>query len=102
MTKYLPLMMLIISAALISSPVYAKKDRGGSLPPGLQKKIARGGALPPGWQKKLQKGATMQRDVYNQGAIIKPVDAAGVITIRIDGKIIRLMKATREIVDILK
>jgi len=24
------------------------------LPPGLQKKVARGGTLPPGWQKKLQ------------------------------------------------
>jgi len=30
------------------------------------------------------------------------VDAAGVITIKLDGKIIRLMKATREIVDILQ
>ena len=24
------------------------------LPPGLQKKVARGGSLPPGWQKKMQ------------------------------------------------
>lgn len=26
----------------------------GSLPPGLEKKVARGGTLPPGWQKKVQ------------------------------------------------
>jgi len=50
----------------------------------------------------MKKGATVERAVYEQGTIVKPVDAAGVITIKVDGKIIRLMKATREIVDILQ
>ncbi len=92
----------LTTTALISGPVYAKKDKSGALPPGLQKKVQRGGSLPPGWQKKLKKGATIERAVYDQGTIIKPVDAVGVITIKVDNKIIRLMKATREIVDILQ
>lgn len=29
-------------------------DRYRNLPPGLAKKVARGGSLPPGWQKKWQ------------------------------------------------
>ena len=99
MKKYL---LLIIAAALISGPVYAKKDKDKPLPPGLQKKVARGGELPPGWKKKLQKGAVIEREVYEHGTVIKPVDATGVITIKVDDKIIRLMKATREIVDILQ
>jgi hypothetical protein len=94
--------MPIIAAVLISGPVYAKQDKDGALPPGLQKKVQRGGKLPPGWQNKLQKGATMEPEVYQQGTVIKPIDATGVITIKVDDKIIRLMKATREIVDILQ
>lgn len=31
---------------------YAPQYR--NLPPGLQKKVARGGSLPPGWEKKMQ------------------------------------------------
>lgn len=102
MKKQLLLTIAVITAALISGPVYAKKDKSGALPPGLQKKVQRGGSLPPGWKKKLQKGATIERAVYDQGTIIKPVDAVGVITIKVDGKIIRLIKATREIIDILQ
>lgn len=102
MKKQLLLTIAVIAAALISGPVYAKKDKSGALPPGLQKKVQRGESLPPGWKKKLQKGATIERAVYDQGTIIKPVDAVGVITIKVDGKIIRLIRATREIVDILQ
>ena len=99
MKKYI---LLIMAAALISGPVYAKKDKGGALPPGLQKKVARGGKLPHGWQKKLQKGSKIEPEVYQQATVIKPADAAGVVTIKVDSKIIRLMKATHEIIDILQ
>ena len=94
-------LLFIIAAALISGPIYAKNNRNGALPPGLQKKVQRGGSLPPGWQENLHKGARIDRSVYDRGIIIKPLDAAGLITIRVEGKIIRLLKATHEIVDIL-
>lgn len=73
----------------------------GGLPPGLQKKAERGKPLPPGWQKKLQVGAILDDDIYHHGVVIRPRDRDGYITIRVDNEIIRLVDATREIVEIL-
>lgn len=79
---------------------YAKKDK--PLPPGLQKKAERGKPLPPGWQKKLAKGEILDRAVYARSKQIGQVDSRGIVTIRVEDRVIRLYKATREIVDILK
>lgn len=92
--------LLITSLALVMSNAQARPDKGGSLPPGLQKKAARGQALPPGWQKKLQKGARLDREVYDAGQVVVPLDNKGYISIRVEDKVIRLLKATREIIDV--
>jgi hypothetical protein len=92
---------IVLVAALCSTSSYAtNKDK--SLPPGLQKKVDSGESLPPGWQKKLHKGEILDYRVYRQGSVVVPVNHEGIITIKVEGKVIRLMEATREIVDILK
>ena len=96
------LITAVIMTGLITSPVFAKKDKSKHLPPGLQKKVDRGQSLPPGWQKKLTKGSHLDRNVYQQGHIVVPVDPRGLITINVDGRLLRLHKATREIIDILR
>ena len=76
-----------------------KKDK--SLPPGLQKKEEQGKPLPPGWQKKLQKGHILDADVYHHAKLIVPVNNKGLVTISIEGRILKLDKVTRKIIDIL-
>ena len=74
------------------------------LPPGLQKKVAKGGKLPPGWQKKCSKGEVLQPGVFEhcrplpEEIIVKlPPPPPRTILVTIDGKVVRLAKATREI-----
>ena len=98
--KIFNLVTLIILVSFITTPAFAKK--GKPLPPGLQKKAAQGKPLPPGWQKKLAKGEVMHLDVYRHKTIVVPVDKHGLLTIRIEGKLVRLYEATREIVEILE
>ena len=74
----------------------------GHLPPGLEKKVARGDTLPPGWQKKLQVGGVLDRDVYRHGVIIGSSRHDGIVDLRVDDRIIRLVEDSREIVDILR
>ncbi|MDE3271425.1 hypothetical protein [Pseudoalteromonas sp. G4] len=98
-------LVTLASLCLMVSPLHAKNDKhnkGNSLPPGLQKKVARTGELPPGWQKKIQVGKPIDREIYSHSKIIAPVDHKGLITVNIDGRIIRLIEATREVVKILK
>jgi len=85
-----------------SGTALAKNDKNTSLPPGLQKKAASGKALPPGWQMKLAPGKKMDTEVYQQGEIIVPINSHGEITLRVDDKVVRLYKATREIIEILR
>ena len=81
------------------------KSKG--LPPGLAKKVARGGDLPPGWQKKCVRGEIMPLEVYKQChplprevAVKLPPPPKDTILITIEGKVVRLVKATREILDV--
>ena len=87
------------------TPYKGKKNKG--LPPGLAKKVARGGELPPGWQKKCVRGEILPEPVFKAAhplpheLIVKlPPPPVGTITVAIDGKIVRLAKATREILDV--
>ncbi|HEY9030270.1 MAG TPA: hypothetical protein VIM93_02835 [Kangiella sp.] len=86
-------------------------DRDGkkkTLPKGLQKKYERTGELPPGWEKKLQRGEVLSEDVYRYGQPL-PVDLKrqlpytpeGSEIIEVEGKIIRVLENSREIIDIL-
>jgi len=82
-----------------------KKPKG--LPPGLAKKVARGGELPPGWQKKCVPGQILSAEVYKlchplpPELVIKlPPPPPGVILVTIDAKVLRLAKASLEILDV--
>ena len=102
--KIVHIITLTLCLGLIATPVYAKheKNKNKQLPPGLQKKVQKGKPLPPGWQKKLAKGEIMDKYIYQRGEIVVPVDTRGLITIRIEGKLVRLYDATREIVEVLE
>lgn len=95
---------LSVAVGLLVGPVYAKKDHenGKQLPPGLQKKADNGKQLPPGWQKKLKKGETLDKKVYERSKVVVPLDSKGLVTISIEGKLVKLYKATREIVEVLE
>jgi hypothetical protein len=88
------------------APGKKKKDTNSkALPPGLQKK-AEQGRLPPGWQKKLKVGAVLPPDVLAVADPLPPrlvaqlpAGPAGTITVHVDGQIIRVLEATRTIVD---
>ncbi len=78
------------------------------LPPGLKKKYERTGELPPGWEMKLQRGEVLSEDVYRYGRPLPydlrqrlPIGPTGSKIIEVEGKIIRVMENTREIIDIL-
>ena len=78
------------------------------LPKGLQKKYERTGELPPGWEMKLQRGEVMPIDIYRYGRPLPydlrqrlPIGPVGSKIIEVEGKIIRVMENTREIIDIL-
>lgn len=75
---------------------------GDALPPGLAKQ----GKLPPGWEKKLHPGAVLERDIYAHAHRIPPEDTVydepeGVITIRVGGKVARVIEETREVVEVV-
>ncbi|MGD8350612.1 MAG: hypothetical protein PVI79_15295 [Gammaproteobacteria bacterium] len=95
------ILTVIIVLGLFSSPVFAKHEKEKSLPRGLQKKLDRGGTLPPGWERKLVRGETLEEPVYRQSEVVIPVDSKGLLTVRVEGKLIRLVEATREIIDIV-
>lgn len=84
----------------LSDLSYAKNDKEKGLPPGLQKKVDKGQSLPPGWQKKLVVGDVLEPEIYDHGVVVA-TDNKGLVTVNIEGKLVRLVKDTREIVEIL-
>jgi len=94
--------LLLLALILIVGPVFAKDDPMNRLPPGLQKKVMDGKPLPPGWQKKLVKGKTLDREVYRRCYRMTPVDDQGIITVMVDRRVLRLIEATLEIVEIIR
>ena len=88
---------------------HEKAGKGKGLPPGLAKRVARGGQLPPGWQKKCVRGEVLSDEVYRHchplphEVVVKlPPPPPGTILVSIDGKVVRLAKATREILDVFE
>ena len=84
------------------------EKKGKPLPPGLQKKVARGGQLPPGWQMKVARGEVMSADVYRHSEPLPkeilvrlPPQPQGTILVKVEGKIVRLVQATKTIIDVL-
>lgn len=94
--------VLVLASAISCTVSEAKPNKDKSLPPGLEKKVKRTGQLPPGWQKKLAVGERLDRQVYSSASVMVPVRNDGIVTVQIDGRVIRLIEATREIVEILR
>ena len=94
---------LAVIVCLSSTPTLAKKekDKNKPLPQGLQMKLDRGGSLPPGWQKKLVKGEVLEGHIYDQSEVVIPIDSNGMLTVRVEGKLIKIIEATREIIEIV-
>lgn len=102
--KILPILGIAAAILLNSLPATANLTNphgGKSLPPGIEKKYERTGELPPGWEKKLDVGKRLDRDIYGHARVVVPLDNDGLITVRIENKVVRLIQATREIVEIL-
>ena len=94
--------MFTLLLSLCSGSVFAaNKNKDKQLPQGLQMKLDRGGSLPPGWQRKLVKGAVLEESVYNHSVLVIPLDSKGLLTVRVEGKLIQLVEATREIIEVL-
>lgn len=79
-----------------------------ALPPGLRKNVARGKPLPPGWRKKLYRGGYLSDDLlrladplpsmfYSHG-LRRP--GRGYSDVVIDNRAIRILDASRLIVDV--
>lgn len=102
--KILPILGIAAAISLNSLPATANPTNpheGKSLPPGIEKKYERTGELPPGWEKKLAVGKRLDLDIYGHARVVVPLDNDGLITVRIENKVVRLIQATREIVEIL-
>ena len=94
-----------IAGSFLVSPAYADRpDHAGGkqLPPGLQKKMERGGELPPGWERKLRKGRVLDQQVFEVAAPVDdsmrvqlPIGPKGTLDLQVEGKIVRIYKATR-------
>lgn len=86
-----------------AGPAFANhhKEKHNGLPPGLQKKVDRGQPLPPGWQKKVSQGAILELDLFKLAHVVRPPDPLGVLTLRLEDKILRVHEKTREIIEIL-
>ncbi len=86
---------------------HKKGKKKKSLPPGLKKKEARGKQLPPGWRKKIARGEVLDRDLRphcqelpTELSLELPRPPRGTKYLRLEDKIIRVVDATFEIVDV--
>lgn len=86
-----------------------KKQKHKELPPGLAKKAARGRELPPGWQDKVTRGCVMPAEVYEhchplprELTVQLPSPPRGTVLVAVDGRVVRLMHATKEILDVFE
>ncbi len=99
--KYTIALLIMLGLCAGTALAGNNQNKDKSLPQGLQMKLDRGGTLPPGWQRKLARGEILAEPVYRHSEIVIPVDSRGLLTVRIEGKLIRLVEATREIIDIV-
>ena len=86
---------------------HGNRDKG--LPKGIAKKVERGDSLPPGWQKKCVRGQIMPTEVFKHceplphDVVVKlPPAPVGTVIVTLEGKAVRLMQATLEILDVFE
>lgn len=98
--EHLRPLIVIIGLMLMSIGVHAAPGHNDGLPPGLQKKVERGEGLPPGWAKKLGRGDYFPQRYYHYGEVSRVDDRYD--RIRLEDRIYRVIRDTREIVEILQ
>ena len=86
---------------------YGKKHKEKKLPPGLRMKLERGGELPPGWQRKVARGEVLDAELYSHSYSLPdeirrrmPREIDGTSIRRIDDRVVRVMDATRTVLDV--
>ena len=98
--------LVIMAAGLLfiagANATQAKPVSAHQLPPGLEKKAKRTGELPPGWQKKLAVGRELDVEVVAHAEVVIPLGADGALTIEVEGRVIKLVETTREILEIIQ
>jgi len=110
-------LILVCISLILGTNALAKSDKSNKvnrekkqkqLPYGLEKKVQRGGELPPGWKNKLNKGDILDERILKQSIVLRQdtypkeyVDNYSRIY-KIEDKIIRVMNATNEILNVLK
>jgi len=111
---------LVCASLLLGTNALAKSDKNHKvkkekkekkqkhMPRGLEKKVKRGGELPPGWKKKVKKGEVLDKRIIDQGIVLdratypkQYIDNYSHIY-KIEDKIVRVMNATNEILNVLK
>ena len=106
-----PLEKEIVKQYLVDMRAAQSKKSGPAKapPPGAAKKGAPSAKLPPGWQKKIVRGEVLPQTVYAQAqplpdVVIQklPPPPAGTILVTLDDKVVRLLEATRTIVDVFE
>ena len=82
----------------------AHPEARNELPPGLAKK----GKVPPGWRKKFERGDRVPDDVWTyrqplpRDIVVKlPVPPVGVVYVRINDRVAKVVEKTHEILDVL-
>jgi len=106
-----PLEKEIVKQYLVDMRAAQSKKSGPAKapPPGAAKKGTSSAKLPPGWQKKIVRGEVLPQTVYAQAQPLPevvlqklPPPPAGTILVTLDGKVVRLLEATRTIVDVFE
>jgi len=97
----------IIRSYIEQSAVTSPRGRTShKLPPGLAPKIVRGD-MPPNWEKKLKRGEVLPDVVLQEAQPLPreltarlPTGPKGSVMLGMEGKVVRMMAATHEILDV--
>ncbi len=95
-------------AACFDSDRYGSKGQNVKpLPPGLTRKKSHGRNLSPGWEQNLVRGKVIPAEILHECYILPPEvtvhlppPPSGTILVAIDGKVLRLARASMEILDV--
>lgn len=99
---------IVLSVSSFAKQHDDKYQKQKVIPYGLQKKVQRTGKLPHGWEKKLKKGEVLSSDILAHATLVdkklypKEFQDNQTKIYRIEDKVIRVINATNEILNILK